>query len=537
MLSKLFDKILHEDEDLEDKPKKTKKKLNPRPKWFKVVLVFFLALIPRLIHLFIITKPEGVAIDWYGDVFHHWQIAYLSKEIGFTHGFLRLWDLKGMEYYWGLLHPLALIFGFIISGSVGILVPRMISVIFSSLAITLIFLICSRFFNQKTGFFSALFLSLMPVTLFSDTLGMPEPLGLFFLLLGVYLLQSAPAFSGISWMLAAMVRAEYWLFSLGMILAVIIRGKDVERKVQAMIGYGVFLLIYLKYMLDHTGNAIYPIYYNFLATVAGDWFDKTVILTPKVLLIKPVCQGLAIMFFLIGFYVLWRRPKAYLLYLLGLANLTFIFTVFGFGFYLYGYPDDPFFHIIDKLWVDRLMAWPYGFLGILIAIFLFYTVKKINNHFITKLVTSVTFLVILGLTQLIWPSLNYHYTRALPSIEINKESAAIIARNFENKGTIIIPEGRPVTTYFLVNQENISGKKLVSQMYDPFFYYKGEDPYEDWGEFRKEIIDWLQEQNAELIVITSDWNHKYKKMFFLEEDKLFKLVDKGASLKIYQVLF
>ena len=45
--------------------------------------VFLLAAVPRLVVIFFVTDPQNPGIGWYGDTFHHWQIAYLSMEIGF----------------------------------------------------------------------------------------------------------------------------------------------------------------------------------------------------------------------------------------------------------------------------------------------------------------------------------------------------------------------------------------------------------------------------------------------------------------------
>jgi len=59
--------------------------------------IFLLAALPRLFVIFFVTDPQNPGLGWYGDTFHHWQIAYLSKEIGFSQGFLRLWDFKGLE--------------------------------------------------------------------------------------------------------------------------------------------------------------------------------------------------------------------------------------------------------------------------------------------------------------------------------------------------------------------------------------------------------------------------------------------------------
>ena len=530
----------------EEKRKKKREKFRLKSLVLPLV-VFLMAAGARVIYLFLFTDFQSVAMDWYGDVYHHWQIAYLSKEIGFKKGFLRLWDLKGMEYYWGLLHPLILILGFAVSGSYSILVAKIISIFFGSLAVCLIYLICSRYFNKKTGFFAALFVSFMPVAVFADTLGMQAQIGLFCLLLGVYFWQTSPFLTGIFWMLAGMVRAEYWLFGAGLTLAAVLRGKNFDKRIQVLAGYGIVLLFYAKYMLDHTGNAIYPIYYNFVATVAGEWFDKTISVPDKVWLIKSVCQGLAIFFFVMGLLVLWRRFKGWLLFLTGLSNLTFIFFVFGFGYYLYGYPDDPFFHIIDKLWVDRLMAWPYSFLGVVLAVLLFYSLPKLGKRIGQigligqigqtgiNLLALVVFAAVLAVTQLIWPSINYHYTKAMVPLEDKKEAALLTAENYQNKGTIFVPEGMPDFTYFLVAKGKIPGKVLVSQMYDPFFYYEGEgDPYNKWGDFREKIIEWLEKHNAELFIVPTGVN-RYRKMLQFEEGKLFERVAGSKGMEVWRV--
>lgn len=530
-----------EDEDVEEKggAEKEKEVFNPTPHLLLILFVFLLALGARLAVLFFYTDPQNPGLNWYGDVWHHWQIAYLSWKVGFQHGFLRLWDFKGLEYYWGLLHPLALIAGFIISGSISILVPRMVSVIFSSLAITLIFLIVARYFNKKAAFASALFLTFMPVALFSDTLGMQEPLGLFFLVLGLYLWPRWAALGGVSWMLAGMVRSEYWLFSFGLLLAVLIREKNFDKKIATLFGYGVPALLYMKYMLDYTGNPIYPIYWNFLASVAGEWFVKEgVQLSEKVQIIKMASQALTLGFLGSGLLVFWRKPRGYLFYLLGLANLAFILFIFGFGAYLYGYLNAP-LGFIDRFWVDRLLAWPYGFLGVLLAIVLLYFLpRKIGK--LGTLSGSLVFLVLLALTQLSWPSINYHYTQARGPLGGEEELAKAIAEKYTWEGSVLIPGGRPALTYYLVYQEKIPGDKLISEFYDPFYYYQGEDPFAEWDEFRREIVDWLEKHNAELFVVGGDFSlsetlGNYGKMFEIEEGKLFELVGEGGGYKIFKV--
>ena len=61
----------------------------PQPlPWWALAAVWAVALLPRLYALFFLTNPQNPGDHWHGDVFHHWQIAYLTKEIG-------LWDPSG----------------------------------------------------------------------------------------------------------------------------------------------------------------------------------------------------------------------------------------------------------------------------------------------------------------------------------------------------------------------------------------------------------------------------------------------------------
>lgn len=516
---------------------KEREAFNPVPSIRLILLVFLLALAARLAVLFFVTGPGNAVI---GDVYHHWQIAYLSKVVGFKHGFLRLRDFKGMEYYWGLLHPLVLIAGFTISRSVSVLVPQMVSVLSGSLAITLIFLIVARYFNKKAALASALFFSVMPVTLFHDTVGLQEPLGIFFLLLGIYLFPGHAFTAGFSWMLAGMVRAEHWLFGAGLLLAVLLGERNFDRKITALLGYGVPGIFYLKYMLDHTGNPIYPIYWNFLAIMVGEWTGgKTGVLTAAAQHIKLACQILAGSLFISGLILLWKRSKPYLFLLLGFAYLTFVFSVFGFGGFIYGYQGWPRF--VGDLWIGKISAFSWGFLGTLTAIFLLYSLPKKAGRLGT-LFGALVFLVGLGVTQLSWPSINRHYLPPGKGTEGDKKVAEAIAGEYTGEGTILVPGRTPNLTYALVYDEGISGEQLISTFYDPFYYYKGEDPFSEWDTFREEIIEWLEKHKAELFVITDSEimarggpAKSRGRMIELEEGKLFELITREGGYWIHKV--
>ena len=102
----------------------------PSINFLTAVILFLGAFIARLYFLFFVSDPNNPGAGWFGDAYHHWQIAYLTKTVGLSHGFLRLWDLKGMEFFWGILHPVLTMTAFTLTGSVSIAVERAMTGLF-----------------------------------------------------------------------------------------------------------------------------------------------------------------------------------------------------------------------------------------------------------------------------------------------------------------------------------------------------------------------------------------------------------------------
>jgi hypothetical protein len=529
----------HEEENELTEEKVGKKTFKMAPPWYFILFVFLFALSVRLVFLFVFGQADRPQV---GDVWHHWQIAYLSKTVGFKQGFLRLWDFKGMEFYWGLLHPLVLIAAFTISGSVSIVVPRVVSAIFGSGVIMVIFLIVARYFNKKTAFAAAIFLSLFPNTIFHDTLGLQEPVGLFFLLLGIWLFPRYALAAGFSLMLAGMGRAEYWLFGAGLLLALLFRERNFDRKVLTLLGYSLPCILYLKYMLDYTGNPIYPIYWNFLGVSAGEWSPPIGELLARLVPVRNICQIGTGVFLICGLIVFLKKLKPFFFLLLGFANLAFVFAIHGFGAYLHGYKHLPdYAGYLDLVWIGKLFAFPWAFLGTLGVIFLLYFLPK-KLRWLGTVLGTLIFLVGLGAIQFIWPSISMYYLQPTTRGDQSKVAAHVIASQYTGKGVIMVPAGSEFINYFLVHDEGISGEKLASSFYDPFYYYQGGNPFLEWDTFREKIIDWLKKSKAELLVV-SDYEMKvnekgirnYRKMMELEEGKLFEYAAKDYVYTIYKV--
>lgn len=501
-----------------------KREADPKLFYLELVFIFLLALVPRLLYIFVFSNPN--IPGWYTDVFHHWQIAYLSREIGFHQGFLRLWDLKGMEFFWGLLHPLVLIILFDITGSISILIPRLLSTFGGSISIVFLFLLIKRHFNTTTAWAVAIFASLFPITLFSNTAGMQEELGLP-LILGSFLLwPSYPFITGLLLAIASMVRSEYWLFGMGLVASLIFISKRKDKVILAILGYAVPILFYMKYLANYTGSFIYPIQTNFFASVRGDWFADLPVIGEK-LLAKRISQGIFGFGIIGAVLTIFKKPKSYLLYLFGFGNIIFIGFMVGFGAYVKGY--------IPRFWVDRLYNWPYLFTSVLIIIFLFYYLPRLlpKMRRIVSIFSWITLTFGIIVSQLIWRPINFFMQPAVATYNSEKASSVEIAKAYQGGG-ILLPEDHPFITYFLAHDDGVKGREMVGEMFDPFFYFKNQvDLFSNWREDREVVIDWLKSNNIKLMVFTTT---KASYIGLIKrEPQLFELVPAKGGFIIYRV--
>lgn len=530
MLGKLFDKILEEKEEIEEETgeKTEKKEEGKKLGWLgllSALLIFVFALAPRLYYLFFVSGTQNTGAGWYGDTYHHWQIAYLSKEVGFKKEFLRLWDLKGLEYYWGLLHPLLLSILFTIFRTVDIVVPRLLSIFCGSISILLIFLLGRRYWNWQVGATAAILAAFNPVVIFNDASGILEPLGLVLLLAGVWFWPKKPFLTGFFWALASWARAEAWLFGIGMIVFVSLTSEKPDKKVIMAASYFLLMLFYLKYLLDKTGNAIYPLWWNYLALAIGKW--QAPVFSQEQFAVKPIFTTIFLVFLVFLGLLVWKKPKGFLLLSLGAGATAFIGGFMGLTAYLSSYTS--------WFWMVRFFVFPYIFLGLLFCLFLFWLIpKRVKIVDFLKL-NWLAWVVVLILIQPLWQPIWQKFEKTYKTWEIKKAWAKEIAKEYRG-GTILIPEYEMDFTYALVRFWGISGRNLQGQMYTIFAYkpfIEYSHPFVNWERDRNLVFDWLERENIKLIMVDQQ-REPFKELLAREPEK-FRLI-KLLPQSHYQVL-
>lgn len=487
---------------------------------FLYFLVFLLAILPRLYFLFFVSGTQNAGVGWYGDTYHHWQIAYLTKTTGLSRGFLRLWDLKGMEYFWGLLHPLIVVFLMKVSGSVDIVITRLLSIFCGSLSVLLVYLISKRYWNHKVAWGAVILAAFNPVGIFNDASGMVEPLAILMLFWGLYFWPKKPLLTGLFWVLASMARAEAWLFVLGMMGAILIfEKKKANGKMILFFSYLLLILFYMKYLVNKTGNLIYPIWWSFIGNAVGEW-QADIPLRPD----QQVARMIFIAIFLVSLFlialVLKKKPRGWLVYLLGLGNFLFLGVFVGLTEYSKSY--------VHYFWVVRIFILPYIILGISMAVLFLDLMPKIFSVLAKLKFDWLMIVFILLCSQLSWLVIWHYYEATNLSWEKELKLGQQVGGYYKS-GTVLIPEYDPQFTYALVRFGGVNGENIEGQMYDPFYYAEG-DIFSDWNNQRDTIIGWLRKNNIKMLVIPRERN-RYKQLIE-REPELFNLLDTNSDFKL-----
>ena len=464
------------------------------------------AALPRLAYLFVFTDPENPGLGAYNDVWHHWQIAYLTKEIGLSDvGGPRLWDLKGLDYFWGVLHPLLMVSIFDLTGSIDIVLARLVSLIAGVAVVVLLFHLCRRYWGTHVAIGAALVASLIPTGVMNDASGMLEPLGVALCLLGIWARERGTDFrAGLMFGLATMARAEAWIFGFGMVAAACLR-KPARQRLPLVAGFVAVMLVYMKVLLDQTGNAIYPLWWNFFANAVGKWEYTPVSASQAA--VRPVLGALLIAAAVGLGWSLWKRPASYMLLTFGFGYWVFVAGMLGFTSYLASW--------VWWMPITRVFAFPYVFGGALLAIVLLWWAPGRFG----KRALPVGWAAIAGvllLSQLAWIPIGQVFGPTEANWQATLASGRQLGAWYNEAPyqghALSVPPDRPDVTYALARYGGVEGKHLVSEMYDPFYYLPSGYRYEDHRSTVNTLMQcWLDKTDTRVIAMP-DANKNYELM-------------------------
>ncbi len=473
----------------------------PRPvPWYWNAAILVVAAIPRLLYLFVFSDPENPGERRYGDVWHHWQIAYLTKEIGLTApDGPRLWDLKGLDYFWGILHPLLMVLVFTVTGSIDIVLDRLVSLVFGVVVALLLFHLCRRYWGTQVAIAAVLIATLLPTSVFNDASGMLEPLGVALVLCGLWAWPRRGGFwAGLAFGLATMARAEAWIFSLGMVVAVFMRRQGSHQRLPLLVGFGVVMVAYMKVLADKTGNAIYPLWWNFLANAVGKWEFAPV--NAGQASVRPVL-GVALVLSAVGLaWVLWKHQPSYMLLAFGFGYWFFVAGMLGFTSYLASW--------VWWMPITRVFAFPYVFAGVLVAIVLLWWAPRRYGR------RTLAFgwgglVVCLVAAQLLWLPIWQEFAPSEAEWHVALAESQNLGAWYNQPAyaghALAVPSDRPDLTYALARFGGVEGKHLVSEMYSPFAYLPAGYAYADHTDTVNTLLEcWFTKNDIRLIAVSRD---------------------------------
>jgi hypothetical protein len=456
------------------------------PRW--VAVVALAAVLPRLGYLFLFSDPENAG-DPFTDAYHHWQIAYLTKEIGLSHG-PRLWDMRGWEYFWGLLHPVLMDALFFATGSTDIVLARLLSLAFGSTAVVLIFLLCNRYWGLSVAIAAGAFAAFSPAAIFNDVAGMAEPIAIALVLLGIWLTPRRGFWGGVAWALSAMARIEAWFFGAGLVVAWLVGARrSRQSRAPLVIGWALGMGLYAKVLSDQTGNPIYPLYWNFqFVGLGAGGTGATAAASPGLLWI-PV--GAALLGCAAGLaWAFWKQPPSYLL------------LTFGFGYSALSLAT--YFRYVTE-WKERRFEFPLDFAAILVAVLLLRVLSRGPSR-LRPLTWSAATAGIVAI-QVLWLPIQSSYASTQPlfryEVGLGRSIGEVYNRPEYRGGVLNMPGDEPTLLYVMVRDEGFPGDRVTSQFYDPFYYLPAGYHYAGHPDVVGPLLQcWLSKTQTRLMLLS-----------------------------------
>lgn len=462
----------------------------PNSKEMKIALGIVIAgLAIRLFSLFFITP-----VDFRWESYHYWQIAYYTLHVGAKH--FRMWDLGGMEYFWGPL-PIwiqSILLWIFRTNSIALF--RFFNTLIGCATIFIAYRIGLRYGDSTAAKISAVVVAVNPILIYNNIIGMEETLGVFFIMLSLLVISDRWVYGGVFLGLASLCRIEFWPLSFGIIITIFLfeRGKIGSRWFSVLIGWMMVLVPYMIHLQLVTGNAIYPFYWNFLGNVAGVWSPWYV---------SPVIRGifgLVLVAAIVGYFALLKyRIRVGEWYILLITALGFagyhglVYAVSGTA------PLFERFFVLDAALVSCLTGLVY--------------VKMLDK----KVVYIIISIVILASFAISVP----YYVKEQKSIRDLNDVADVLIEEYSG-GTIL--SDMPMMTYRLIHRGGISHTNILGSLYAN---YQSLDT----------ALEWLKNENATYLISAEP--KAYTMLAFFSEhnlkDEIFILISDLNGVELYRI--
>ena len=433
-------------------------------------------------------------IDFRWESYHYWQIAYYTLNVGTK--YLRMWDLGGMEYFWGPLPIWIQAFILWIFRTKSLAFFRLFNILIGGATIFLAYKIGLRYGDVTSAKVSALIAVVNPILIFNNVIGMEETLGVFFILLSLLVIHDKQVYGGLFLGLASLCRIEFWPLSFGIIGTIFLFERDIANTkwFSVLLGWMIAVVPYMIHLQMATGNAIYPFYWNFLGNVAGVWNPWYV--SPVIRIIF----GVVLVASIIGYFLLLKYRERF--------GETYILLITAIGFT--GYhglvyavsgtaPLFERFFVLDAALVSCLAG----------LLYIRMPRKKIVNAII-PLALIVSLVV----------SVPYYIKEQKSIVDLNAATDVLIDEYTEGR----ILSDMPMMTYRLIQKGKISYTNILGSLYAN---YQSLDS----------ALLWLKNENAAYLISAEPKAYRMLSFFSSHglKDEIFILISNVNGVELYRI--
>ncbi len=458
----------------------------------KVALgIFLLSLAIRLFSFFFVTP-----IDFRWESYHYWQIAYYTLHVGTEH--FRMWDLGGMEYFWGPFPIWVQSILLWIFRTTSMIPFRIFNTLIGCATVFLTYRIGLRYGDATSAKVSAIIAAVNPILIFNSIVGMGETLGVFFVLLSLLVISDRWVYGGLFLGIASLCRIEFWPLSLGIVFSIYLfeRGKLGSHWFYVLIGWMIPLVPYMIHLQLATGNAIYPFYWNFLGNIVGVWNPWYV---------APLIRGIFIVILLasiVGYFVSLKYKKR--------VGEYYIILITAIGFA--GYHGIVYAISGTAPLFERFFVLDSALISCLAGIFFI----KISSKRVVGIVIAV---VLLASYTILVP----YYVEEQIAIRVRNEFTDILIGEYSG-GNIL--SDMPMMTYRLIHKGGISHTNILGSIYSIY-------------NSLNKTLNWLHQENATYILTDTAESKSYRILAFFDEhdlkEEIFILQSRWNEFDLYRI--
>jgi hypothetical protein len=444
--------------------------LNDNKTTWTVLVPVSLLCFSAAVRLFFLFFVSGTGYTgWYQDSFHHWQIAYYTLHVGLEQNPPRMWDLSGVEYFWGLLPTFVEMTLLWVFSTASLLPFRLFNVLMGSISAVLLYSIGRKYVSSNAGIVAGILAAASPMLIEVDTSGMLEPLGFAAILLALLLYDKRTYWTGVLLAIASLTHVLFWFIAIAIVFSYLVFERSGTKFLPSILGWATLMIPYFWFMQTRTGDWLYALRWNILGNVEGRWISDITLPLEEQLAYRAIAIAALAGSTIAAIFLLRRKPRSYPLHAFFLSYVGLQSIIFGLTAYIVPYIV---MGQLGRVLLDRLFAMIYYY-GFLLAGFAIIRIHRRMTNWLLKQrlpISRIALGLILTAILVLVNVSSYNYVIGqyfAPTYRIPYDSQTEIADQIVSQysgGTIV--SSLVIVNYRLINR-GISYNNVIGSLYIP----------------------------------------------------------------------